>query len=211
MEIFTKENLPYPQKLVMVFTIIITFIITLFLATGFSADLSLASTRSSPTKTSGLLAESLETQAEILTVNLLGVTSYELTEIFNDIIETTPGVINARRCQLHLDPAHPEAGRVEWQLTFCDTTPFALESAIYNRLKEIADSDVTTYLTNGFTINLTDSERTTLKAIRPGQSTSRTLCFIEMNVFADSSSAKWHYNRPRRSNNWLNYPNRGFE
>jgi len=207
MNFFAKENLPYPQKLVMVFAIIIT----VFLATGFSADSSLAATRSYSTKTSGILAESLEAQAEILTVTLLGVTSYELTEIFNDIIETTPGVMNTRRCQLHLDPDHPEAGRVEWQLTFSNTTPFALESAIYNRLKEIADSDVTTYLTNGFTINLTDIERTTLKAIRPGQSTSRTLCFIEMNVFADSSSSKWHYNRLRISDNWLNFPNRGFE
>ncbi len=202
MKIFAKENLPYPQKLVMVFAIIIT----VFLASGFSVCSSQASTiTTTPSE------KSLEVQSEFLTVKLLGVTSYELTEIFNDIIETTPGVIKARRCQLYLDPEHPKAGRVEWQITFCDTTPFALESAIYNRLKEITDSDVTTYLTNAFTINLTNSERTTLKAIKPGQSTSRTLCFIEMNVFAKNSPVKWYYNHPITTNNWQNYPNRGFE
>ena len=211
MKFFVKENLPYPQKLVMVFTIIIT----VFLATGFSASSSQSSTQTSTqpntTEAAGPLAESLEKQTDTVTVNLLGVASYELTEIFNDIIETTPGVIKARRCQLHLDPEHPKAGRVEWQVTFCNTTPFALESAIYNRLKEITDSDVTTYLTNGFTINLTDNELTTLKAIKPGQSTSRTLSFFEMNVFAKNSPEKWHYNHPRVINNWQAYPNRGFE
>ncbi len=207
MKIFAKENLPYPQKLVMVFAIIIT----VFLASGFSVCSSQASTRSDSTGTTSPLIKSLEAQTEILTVKLLGVTSYELTEIFNDIIETTQGVIKARRCQLHLDPEHPEAGRVEWQITSCDTTPFAIESAIYNRLKEITNSNATTFLTNGFTINLTDSERATLKAIKPGQSTSRTLCFIEMNVFAKNSSVKWYCKHPTTINNWQNYPNRGFE
>jgi len=207
MKFFVKENLPYQQKLVMVFAIIIT----VFLASGFSVSSSQASTRSDSTSTAGPLAKNLEAQTEILTVKLLGVTSYELTEIFNDIIETTPGVIEARRCQLHLDPEHPKAGRVEWQVTFCDTTPFALESAVYNRLKEITGSDATTYITNGFSINLTDSELATLKAIKPGQSTSRMLCFIEMNVFARNSPVKWDYNHSQKINNWQNYPNRGFE
>lgn len=207
MKFFDKENLPYPQKLVMVFTIIIT----VFLISGFSVCSSQASNRSNSPGTASPLEKSLDPQSEILTVKLLGVTSYELTEIFNDIIETTPGVIKARRCQLHLDPEHPQAGRVQWQVTFCNTTPFALESAIYNRLKEISDSSINTYLANGFTINVTDRERATLKAIKPGQSTSRTLCFIEMNVFARKLPVKWHHNYPITIYNWQNYPNRGFE
>ena len=207
MKFFAKENLPYPKKLVMVFVTIIT----VFLATGFSAYSSQASTRPNPTETTGPLAKSLEKQTDILTVNLLGVTSYELTEIFNDIIETTPGVVEARRCQLYLNPEHPESGRVEWQVTFCNTTPFALESAIYNRLKEITGSNLTTYKTNSFALNLSDSDLATLKAIKPGQSTSRTLCFLEMDVFAENSPAKWHYSHPQTINNWQNYPNRGFE
>ena len=207
MKILAKENLPYPQKLVMVFAVIIT----VFLASGFSACISQASTRPDLKKTSGSLAKSLEAHTENLTVTLLGITSYELTEIFNDIIETTQGVINARRCQLHLDPVHPKAGRVEWQVTFHDTTPFALESAIYNRLKEITDNGITTYLSNGFSIKLTDSDYVSLKAIKPSQSTSHTLCFIEMNVFAKNSPAEWHFKRHRTINNWLDYPNRGFE
>jgi len=207
MKFFAKENLPYAQKLVMVFTIIIT----VFLVTVFSVSPSQALTRSDSTRAAGTLEKNLRTQADILTVKLLGVTSYELTEIFNDIIETTPGVIKAQCCQLHLDPEHPQAGRVEWQITFCNTTPFALESAIYNRIKEIGNSDATAYLTNAFTIDLTDNERETLKAIKPGQSTSRTLCFIEMNVFARNSAVKWHHNHYRTINNWLDYPNRGFE
>jgi hypothetical protein len=207
MKFFAKENLPYQQKLVMVFAIIIT----MFFAIGFSACTSQASTWPEETKTSGPLSKRLEAQAEILTVKLLGVTSYELTVIFSDILETTPGIVKARRGQLHLAPKHPPAGIVEWQVTFSNTTPFAIESAIYNHIKEITDNNVTTYLTNGFTINLTNSECAALKAIQPGQSTGQSLCFIETNVFTDNSLVKWHHNYPRAVSNWRIYPNRGFE
>lgn len=204
---FTKENLPYLQKLVMVFAIIIT----MFLSIGFYADSSSAATKPVTTSKSGTLGTSLKTETETLTINLLGVTSYELTEIFNNILETTPGVIEARRCQLYLNPKDPQSGKVKWQVKYSKTTPFAVESAIYNRLKEISDNCISTYLTNGLTVNLTDNECETLKAIKPGQSTSRTLCFIEMNVFANNAPARWNNNNPRSLNNWINHHNRGFE
>ena len=207
MKNFSKQNLRYPRKLVMVFAIIIT----VFLASGFSARLSSASARPIGTVTSGPLAASLEARSGIVTIDLLGVTSYKLTEVFNDIIETTPGVIKTRRCQLYLDPKHPRSGRVEWQVTFNNTTPFALEGAIYQRLKEITGNCVTTYLANGFTINLSERECAALAAIKPGQSNSHTLSFVEMNIFADNSPARWEYNHQRTVNNWSKHPNRGFE
>ncbi len=207
MKNLSKQNLRYLRKLVMVFAIIIT----VFLASGFSARLSSASARPIETLTSGPLAASLEARSGIITIDLLGVTSQELTEIFNDIIETTPGVIKTRCCQLYLDPEHPRSGRVEWQVTFNNTTPFALEGAIYQRLKEITGNCVTSYLANGFMINLTERECAALAAIKPGQATSHTLCFIEMNVFADNSPARWEYNPRRIVNDWSKYPNRGFE
>ncbi len=207
MKNLSKQNLRYPRKLVMVFFVIIT----VFLSTGFAARWSLAAACPLKTVDSGPLAANLEDRNGTVTIDLLGVTSYELTEIFNDIIETSPGVIKARRCRLYLDPKHPRSGRVEWQVTFDNTTPFALESAIYRRLKEISGDCLTTYPVNGYTINLTESEWAALKAIKPGQSSSRSLSFIAMNVFADNSPTEWGYNHRRIVNSWSEYPNRGFE
>ncbi len=207
MKYFSKQSLPYLQKLVMVSLVIIT----LFLPIVISAESGLAATESIMESTSGALGQSLAKQEGSLTINLIGVASYELVEIFNDVIESTPGVITARRCRLQLDSKRPRSCRVEWQVKFAGTTPFALESAIYHRLKKISAEPAVSRVVNGSTITLDDDENRVLKAVKPWQSTAGSLRFIETETFSDNLPQYRLNHRHPYGNRWSNYPNYGFE
>ena len=185
-------------------------VLSLTLPLGMSTQSSHASPTVDKSVNGGLLKQNLETQKEVITLKLLGVTSYELTELFHQIVKTTPGVIEARRCHLNLDPKFPQACLVEWQITFTETTPFALESEIYNRLKEVINNDVTAHVVNGSEITLNASELTALKAIKPWQATSHSLRFIQTQNFAKSRKSTWPHQQPHYQR-WSDSPNRGFE
>ncbi|MEA3332326.1 MAG: hypothetical protein U9Q58_01850 [Pseudomonadota bacterium] len=152
----------------------------------------------------------MELQEEIINLKLLGVTSYELTELFHKLVKTTPGVIEAQRYHLNLDPKFPQACCVKWQITFAGITPFALESEIYNRLKEITKNDSTAHLANGSEITLSTSELAALKTIKPWQATSKSLRFIQTQTFAQNHKSRWPHQR-HHYQRWSDCPNRGFE
>ena len=206
MKKLSREYLPcFGKSVIMLFVIT-----TLLFPLGITAGPSHASPVLAEPVSGGILKQSLEAQRKVLNLELLGVSSYELTEIFHNIVKTTPGVIEARRYHFHLDPKSPQACSVEWQITFTETTPFALESAIYNRLKEFADNDTTVHFVNGSDITLTATEIEALKAIKPWQATSHSLRFVQTRTFAESREAQWpcrHHNHRR----WYNCPNQGFE
>ena len=185
-------------------------IVSLLLPLGITAGSSHASSITDEPVHGGLLKQSLEAQKGVLNLKLLGVASYELTEIFHNLIRTTPGVVEARRYHFHLDPKYPQACSIEWQITFAETTPFALESEIYNRLKEITANESTVHLVNGADITLTATELEALKSIKPWQATSHSLRFIQTLTFADGREAQGpcrHHNHRR----WFDCPNQGFE
>lgn len=205
MKKLSKECLPCLGKLV----IMLFVITTLFLSSGITARSSHASPASDES-TGGVLKQSLQSQEGVLNLKLLGVASYELTEIFHNIVRTTPGVIEARRYHLNLDPKSPQTCTVEWQITFTETTPFALESEIYNRLKEVADNTLTVHSVNGSDITLTADELEILGAIKPWQATSHSLRFIQTRTFARTQEAQWPRHR-RHYNRWFDCPNQGFE
>ncbi len=206
MKKISREFLPCLKKLV----ILILMVTSLILPLRRNAGLCQASPTNDAPAVGSLLEQRLEVQNETLTLKLLGVTSYELTEIFHNVVRATLGVIEARRYHLNLDPDYPRACAVEWQITFNGTTPFALESEIYNRLKEIANSDSFVHVVNGSDITLTAIELETLKAIKPLQATNQTLRFIQTRTFAQNQGYQWpHKQRQRQS--WHDCPNRGFE
>jgi hypothetical protein len=206
MKKISRELLPCLKKLAILLILVTSMIFPL----GIDAKLCQASPAHDDPVNGSLLEQRLETQKETLTLKLLGVTSYELTEIFHNIVRAIPGVIEARRYHLNLDPDYPRACAVEWQINFTGTTPFALESEIYNRLKEIANNDAFVHVVNGSEITLTAIELETLKAIKPLQATNQTLRFIQTRTFAQNQGYQWpHKQRQRQS--WHDCPNRGFE
>ncbi len=201
-----RECLPCYRKLVILLLIVTLLSIPL----GLNASLSHASPTNDNPVNSGILKHQLAAQEGMLNLKLLGVTSYELTEIFHNIVKATPGVIKARRYHLNLNPDNPQACAVEWEITFTGTTPFALESEIYKQLKEIAHNDSAVHIVNGSNITLTVTELESLKAIKPLQATSQTLRFVQTRTFARNQRWQWS-NQHHHYQQWLNYPNRGFE
>ena len=206
MKSLSREYLPCMGKSAIIFFIVLSLTLSL----GMTTESSHASSAVNQTADGGLLKQRLETQKEVLTLRLVGVTSYELTELFHNLLKTTPGVVEARRYQLNIDPKSPQACSVEWQVTFTETTPFALESEIYNRLKEITDNDSAAYVVNGSEIILSATELKALKAIKPWQATSHSLRFIQTQTFAQSQESDWPHHRYHYQR-WSDCPNRGFE
>ena len=202
-----REYLPCMGKS----AIMLFVILSLTLPFGMTTGLSHASPTVDESINGGLLKQRLEVQKGVLTLKLLGVTSYELTELFHNLVKNTPGVVEARRYHLHLDPKSPQACCVEWQITFVETTPFALESAIYNQLKEITDNDDSAvHFINGSDITLSATELKALKAIKPWQATSHSLRFIQTQTFAHSQEAQWPHQH-HHYKCWSDCPNKGFE
>ena len=201
-----RENLPCLVKS----AIMLFVILSLTLTFGMTAESSPASPANSEPINGSLLTQRLEMQEGVLSLKLLGVTSYELTELFHNLVKTTPGVIEARRYHLNLDPKSPQTCCVEWQITYAETTPFALESEIYNRLKEITNDTSATHLINGSEITLSTTELKALKTIKPWQATSHSLRFIQTQTFAQNQESPWPHQRQHHQR-WSDCPNRGFE
>jgi len=106
---------------------------------------------------------------------LVGATDYEVAEIFNDIIENTPGVVAANRRLFTFFPADPGKCRVEWQVVIEKTSLFDLESRIYRALQKVTESDQDT--APELTIKPTEVQRDLLARITPWQAASREICF----------------------------------
>ena len=206
MKRLSREHLLCLGKAATIFFVIVS----LFLPLGITAGSSHASLTIDESVHCGLLKQSLEAQEGTLNLKLLGVASYELTEIFHNLVRNTPGVVEARRYHLHLDPQYPQSCSVEWQITFAGTTPFALESEIYNQLKEVTANDLAVHLVNGSDITLTATELEALKAIKPWQATSQSLRFIQTLTFADGRKSQ-QPRQQRHHRRWFGCPNQGFE
>lgn len=206
MKKLSREHLPCIGKSAIMFFVILSLLLPL----GITTESSHAFSAVDEPVSGGILKQSLVTQNGVLTLKLLGVTSYELTEIFHNLLKTTPGVIEARRYHLNLDPKSPQACCVEWQITFAETTPFALESEIYNKLKEITSNDSTANFVNGSDLTLTNTEMAALKAIKPWQATSHSLRFIQTQTFSENRGHQWPHQR-HNYKYWSDCPNRGFE
>ncbi|HDS15345.1 MAG TPA: hypothetical protein ENN66_01760 [Proteobacteria bacterium] len=207
MKTLSRDNLPYPYKSAILHSIIIASL--LFLPMFISSGAAAAVTRTAPEK--GFWGRAPELRDNFLSLELVGVGSYELAEIFHDIISHCPGVLEARRCRLNLDPNNPRASLVEWQITYTGTTAFALESSIYQRLKEISAEKPVVYPVNGSELTLTAGESESLQAIKPWQASSRRLRFVESLVFAaDTDRVRCHGHR-RVTRPWRDYSQPGFE
>ncbi|MCD6292653.1 MAG: hypothetical protein J7M09_04250 [Deltaproteobacteria bacterium] len=206
MKKLSREYLPCLLKSAIIFFVVLSITLPLGIMVGSSN----ASPTVAESTNGGILKRKLENQKEVVTLKLLGVTSYELTELFHNLLKTTPGIIEARRYRLNLDPKYPQACCVEWQITFAETTPFMLESEIYNRLKEITNNEPAVCVVNGFEVTLNASELTALKTIKPWQATSHSLRFIQTQNFAENRKSSWPH-QPDHYQRWSDCPNHGFE
>ena len=156
----------------------------------------------------GILQQGIKSRQDVISVKLLGVTRYEVTEMFNDLLIKTPGVVEAKRYRLRLEPDNPGACIVEWQVRLEDADAFQLEIKIYRMVRDLAHSRTDVH-TPALSFQPTAEDLALLKDIRPWRASIREIQFL--------------LNRPLRlapicgrlpfagSRNWHVWPDAGFE
>ncbi len=156
----------------------------------------------------GILQQEIKTREDIISVKLIGVTEYEVTEMFNDLLISAPGVMEAKRYRFRLDPQKPAGCIVEWHVKIGDTDAFQLESNLYRMLRDAA-RDGTEDETPVFTFEPTVEDLGRFKDIRPWRASSREIQFVSGRPLRPASIAE---GRPYEGGrNWRIWPDTGFE
>ena len=146
----------------------------------------------------------------IVHLTLTGVADYAVTEMFNDILTQTPGVVDAARIRLHLDPDRPKSCFVTWRIQVADIGVFELESRIYRIMRDISDESPDAPVI-AYTFMPSDRDFESLGHIRPFQSTSREIQFVMDRPLlrAQKHANRNHAARGHRPD--FGWGNRGFE
>jgi len=156
----------------------------------------------------GILQEEIKARKDLISVKLLGVTEYEVTEMFNDLLVSAPGVMEARRYRFRLDPQKPASCIVEWQVKIEDTDAFQLESSLYRMLRDAARHGIEDEAPV-FTFDPTVEDLGSLKDIRPWRASSREIQFVSGRPWRPASIAeKRAYENVKK---WRIWPDAGFE
>ena len=128
-------------------------------------------------KADGILQREIKDCRDVISVKLLGVTDYEVTETFDALLRTAPGVMEAKRYRFHLDPRRPSVCVVEWQVRITDTDVFRLESDLYGMLRNAVFDEDHVYQP-AFALRPMAGDRERLQAVRPWRSSSREIQFL---------------------------------
>jgi len=153
----------------------------------------------------GVLKKEIEQQRDLISISLIGVTDYEVTELFNDILETTPGIVKANRYRFILDPNRPLTCRVDWQVRFQKTSPFELESDIYKMIRKVAKDNPKGKIAK-LSFQPSSEHRKVFQNIQPIYATSKEIQFHFL------QTQDKHVNKKPTKRGLRNYwPDRGFE
>ncbi len=125
----------------------------------------------------GALAQNTAKFENLINVRLDGATEYELAEVFGKVVNTTGGVIEAKRYGSRIVPDNPQACFVNWRVTIEDTDPFRLQANIVKMINDILDAGGQITL-RGVPYRYTAAEVDLLKGIRTGDTTSREIQFV---------------------------------
>jgi len=156
----------------------------------------------------GILQQEIRAREGLISVKLIGVTEYEVIEMFNDLLISAPGVMEARRYRFRLDPQKPADCIVEWQVKIEDTDAFQLESSLYRML-----GDTARHRAEGeapaFTFDPTVEDMRNFREIRPWRASSREIQFVSGRPWRPAFSGG---RRPYENvKNWRMWPDAGFE
>lgn len=156
----------------------------------------------------GILQQEIKAREDLISVKLLGVTEYEVTEMFNDLLMSAPGVMEAKRYRFRLDPQRPAGCIVEWQVKIGNTDAFQLESHLYRMLRDAARHRAEDEAPV-FTFDPTVEDMRSFKDIRPWRASSREIQFVSGLPWRPAFFAEGRaYENVK---NWRIWPNAGFE
>ena len=156
----------------------------------------------------GILQQEIKTREGLISVKLLGVTEYKVTEMFNDLLMSAPGVMEAKRYRFRLDPQKPASCIVEWQVKIGNTDAFQLESSLYRMLRDAARHG-TEDEAPVFTFDPTVGDPGRFNDIRPWRASSREIQFVSGRPWRPASIAEGRHYEGGRS--WGTWPDAGFE
>ena len=125
----------------------------------------------------GILQQGIENRQDVISVKLVGVTKYELTEMFNDLLIRTPGVVEAKRYRLRLEPDNPDACVVEWQVRLENSDVFQLETKLYRMIRELSGSKADVQ-TSSLSIQPTAEDFALFNDIRPWRASIKEIQFV---------------------------------
>lgn len=125
----------------------------------------------------GVLQQKLSESERTVNVTLIGVTQYEVTEIFHHLLLNTDGVVQARRYRLRLEPHNPAACIVVWQVKLEDTDAFHLESDLYRLVRDVTGTEDAIFKSD-LLFQPTAEDLALLKEIRPWRASSREIEFV---------------------------------
>jgi len=144
-----------------------------------------------------------DARQNLIDIKLMGVSQYEVTEIFNDLLISIPGVVEAKRFLLRIEPGRPQSCMVVWQVKIDDIDPFQLESNLYEKIRAVAE-DGQDMDALDLTFSPTAENLELLKNIKPLRATTRELEFV---LSCPTNSTKGSMNRDTLHR----WPDSGFE
>ena len=151
----------------------------------------------------GIVQREADARQNLIDIKLMGVSQYEVTEIFNDLLISIPGVVEAKRFLLRIEPGRPQSCMVVWQVKIDDIDPFQLESNLYEKIRAVAE-DGQDMDALDLTFSPTAENLELLKNIKPLRATTRELEFV---LSCPTNSTKGSMNRDTLHR----WPDSGFE
>lgn len=136
------------------------------------------------------LSQALAARENIATIRLVGVTSYEMTKLFQELLGQLDGVLEVKPYRFNLNPDRPRNCSAEWRVKLADNNDlFELESRLYHRLRELAAARPGEFPT--LTRELTPYEIEALGFIEPRQAGSHFLTFVQTRRLAANRHPGW--------------------
>jgi hypothetical protein len=127
----------------------------------------------------------------IITLTLTGATSYEVEEIFHKLLYSVSSVDELERKVLYITPGRPQSSRSTWKITTTDKDPFAIESELYELIKNLDPTIINDSLT-GLSFTPTAEEILEVKSIKPYSATAGTLTFTTGTVAPNHQTAHYY-------------------
>ena len=125
----------------------------------------------------GVVERTTEKLASLINVRLEEATRYELVDVFGRVLNIVRGSVDTQPYGMVLNPENPQASYATWRIRIENTEPFRLQANIMTMLERIYDAGGQGKI-NGVQFRFTPDEVDLLKAIRPDNSTSRSIVFI---------------------------------
>ncbi len=141
-----------------------------------SSKVVVATTSSAPTG-GGILARNIRKSESFVNILLDGATEYQIAEVFGKVVNTTTGVVAAKRYGSTIVTGNPQASRSSWRVEIEDTDAFRLQANIMKMIDDVYTSGGELVM-NGVPYRYTANEIEMLRAIRPAQASSMEVQFM---------------------------------